>query len=242
MKTLTVTSRKGGAGKTTVSVSLALAAKQAGLKVVLADMDPLRSSSEILRTREEAPTMLVETTAAKLFVLQETCKRNGCDLLIIDTPTQPESEIVQCITKSDLVVAVARPTFLDIAAVKETIALVRRTGSPGLVVLNQCPPKRNGEEHAVVTATVERLQFGQLPVAQSVLRSRIAYQHAFASNCGVTEWDYESEAAADVLRLLAEISKQLLLPRGRKPAENARRRGGTSAVRVMQSALKRLVS
>jgi len=246
VKTVTVNSRKGGAGKTTVSVSLAMAARQAGLKVVLADMDPLRSSTEILRSREEAASMLIETNAGKLWVLQETCKRNGCDLLIIDTPTQPESEIVQCMNHSDLVLAVARPTVLDLAAVKETIALVQRTGAPGLVVLNQCPPMRNGEENPVVTQAVERLRFGQLPVAKSVLRSRIAYQHAFASNCGVTEWDAASDAAGDVLRLLAEISKHLTLPRARKIAEVAAaprsRRRGASPVRLMQTALKRLVS
>jgi len=248
VKTLTVNSRKGGAGKTTVSVSLAMAARQAGLKVVLADMDPLRSSSEILRSREEAASMLIEANAGKLWVLQEGCRRNGCDLLIIDTPTQPESDIVQCINHSDLILAVARPTFLDLAAVKETIALVQRTGAPGLVVLNQCPPMRSGEENPVVVEAIERLRFGQLPVAKSVLRSRIAYQHAFASNCGVTEWDAGSDAAGDVLRLLAEISRHMLLPRPHRigrvasVARKGKRRHGTSAVKAMQSALKRLVS
>jgi chromosome partitioning protein len=245
VKTITVNSRKGGAGKTTVSVSLAMAARQAGLKVVLADMDPLRSSSEILRSRAEAAAMLVEANAGKLWVLQEHCRKSGCDLLIIDTPTNPESEIVHCMTHSDLVLAVTRPTILDLAAVRDTIALVQRTPTPGLVVLNQCPPKRNGEENPVVTDAVQRLRFGKLPVAKAVLRSRLAYQHAFASNCGVTEWDLNSEAAAEVLWLLAEISKHLALA----PAKNAplprtlrRKPQGTSAVRAMQAALKRLVA
>ena len=37
MKTLAVLSRKGGAGKTTVAVNLALAARAMGIKAVLAD-------------------------------------------------------------------------------------------------------------------------------------------------------------------------------------------------------------
>jgi len=248
VKTITVNSRKGGAGKTTVSVSLAMAARQAGLKVVLADMDPLRSSTEILRSRAEASSMLIETNSGKLWVLQQTLIRNGCDLLVIDTPAHPEPEIVQCMLRSDLVLAVTRPSFLDLAAVRDTIALIQRTGVPGLVVLNQCPPRRNGEENPVVTDAVQRLRFGKLPVAKAVLRSRIAYQHAFANNCGVTEWDYSSEAATDVLWLLAEISKHLALPRDDKegppaPLPRALRRKprGHSAVRAMQTALKRLV-
>lgn len=245
MKTITVNSRKGGAGKTTVSVSLAMAARQAGLKVLLADMDPLRSSSEVLRSRAEAGSMLIETNAGKLWVLQENCRKSGLDLLIIDTPVSPEAEVVHCMTHSDLVLCVTRPTLLDLAAIRETIALVHRTPTPGLVVLNQCPPKRNGEENPVVTDAIQRLRFGKLPVAKAVLRSRLAYQHAFANNCGVTEWDFNSEAATEVLWLLAEISKHLALAPAKSaplPRSLRRRPQGSSAARALQNALRRLVS
>ena len=55
MKTLTVMSRKGGAGKTTVAVNLTLAARAAGIRAVLADADSLRSASEVLKGRDDAP-------------------------------------------------------------------------------------------------------------------------------------------------------------------------------------------
>ena len=55
----------------------------------------------------------------------------------------------------------------------------------------------------------ERLRFGHLPIAETRLRNRIAYQRAFAHNCAVTEWDPSGEAAAEVLRLLAEITNHL---------------------------------
>lgn len=239
MKTLTVLSRKGGAGKTTVSLSLALAARQAGLKVVVADIDPLHSAGEVLRSRDEAMSLLFETTAAKLFVLQDACRRNGCDLLIIDTPTGPEGDVILAVNMSDQALVVARPTSLDLAAVRDSIALVRRIGCPGLVVLNQCPPLRKGAEASVVDEAIERLHFGHMPVAKARLRSRMAYQHAFAHNCAVTEWDPSSEAAADVLRLLAEVSDQLMLSADAKAARPA---AGTGAapVRMMQGVLKRL--
>jgi chromosome partitioning protein len=211
MKTLTVLSRKGGSGKTTVSVSLALAARQAGLKVVLADVDPLQSAAEVVRARPEAPALLLESSAAKLFILQDACRQNGCDLLVVDTPTAPEPDILRAINVSDFCLAVARPTALDIAAIRQSTELIERAGCPGLVVLNQCPPLRNGREPALVREALERLEFSRLPIAKSRLRSRTAYQHAFANNSAVTEWDPASEAAADVLRLLAEITEQLML-------------------------------
>lgn len=211
MKTLTVLSRKGGAGKTTVSVSLALAAQQAGLKVVLADIDPLHSAAEVLRMRPEAAPLLVETSAGKLFTLKEASKRNGCDLLIVDTPTAPEPDIILAITIADLSLAVARPTTLDVAAVTQSSTLISRLGCPGIIVLNQCPPRRGEQEAILVQQAVAALSFSGIPLAKAKLRNRVAYQHAFAHNRAVTEWAPAGDAAADVLRLLAEITERLLL-------------------------------
>lgn len=239
MKTLAVISRKGGAGKTTVSLSIALAARQAGLKVVVADVDPLHSAGEVMRNRPEAASMLFETTASKLFILQDACRQNACDLLVVDTPTAPEADVLRAVNVADLCLAVARPTALDVAAVRESIALIRRAGHPGLVVLNQCPPLRSGEESEWVVQATERLRFGHLPVAAARLRSRIAYQRAFAHNCAVTEWDPSSDAAGEVLRLLAEISDQLMLtPGAQLPARAAPSASGP--VQLLRSALERL--
>lgn len=44
MKTVAIAVQKGGAGKTTIAVHLAVAAQQAGLRVALADTDPQGSA------------------------------------------------------------------------------------------------------------------------------------------------------------------------------------------------------
>jgi len=212
MKTVAVLSRKGGSGKTTVALSLALAAQQAGLRVVVADVDPLHSAGEVLRGRPEAPSLLIETTAAKLFVVQEACRGKSCDLLIIDTPTAPDADIILAANIADLCLAVTRPTTLDVAAVQHTVNLLRRMSCRGLVVFNQCPPLRNGVEPSLVDRAVEGLHFCGLPIAASRLRSRAAYQHAFTHKRSVTEWDASSDAAADIVRLLAEVTDRLLAP------------------------------
>jgi chromosome partitioning protein len=213
MKTLTVLSRKGGAGKTTVSLNLAFAARQAGLRTVLGDIDPLHSAGEVLRSRADAASFHFESTASKLFVLKDAAQRNGCDLLIVDTPASPDADIIVALNLSDFCVTVARPNYLDIAAIQHSLALTRQTGCNGLIVLNQCPPARGGRETAQVEQAIESLRFGHLPVARAKLRSRVAYQHAFAHSSAVTEWDPASEAAADVLRLLAEVSDHMALRR-----------------------------
>jgi len=209
MKTVSVLSRKGGAGKTTVSVNLGLAAMQQGLRVVVADIDPLRSASEVLRGRTEAASLLIETSARKLELLRETCASNGCDLLIIDTPTAPQEDIQRAVRAADLCLAVARPTRLDLAAIQQTITLLSQRRARAMVVLNQCPSMRGEEESDLVRHAFETLRDSGIPLAETRLRSRTAYQRAFAEGQSVTEWNASSDSAADVLRLLAEVQEQL---------------------------------
>lgn len=212
MKTLSVLSRKGGSGKTTIAVSLAVAARQAGLKVVLADVDPLRSAAVVLGGRPEASSLLLETTARKLPAVRDACRRKGCDLLIVDTPPAPEPDVQKAIQVADLCLAVARPSKLDLAAIQHTIETIARSRRPGMIVLNQCQASRAGSETMLTRQALATLQAGKLSVADVRLRTRSAYQHAFSRGQGVTEWDRGKEAGADVLRLLAEICAELRSP------------------------------
>lgn len=210
MKTIAVLSRKGGAGKTTLAVSLGIAAQQAGLKAVVADIDPLRSAAVVLGSRKDADSILIETTARKLKAVREACRRTRCGLLIIDTPPSPSNEVVKAIEIADFCLAVARPSALDLAAVEDTIELIGRHRRQGLVVLNQCPPARNGVEAGVTRRALERLEFSRLPVADSKIRSRLAYQQAASERLAVTEFAPHSEAALDLQRLLMEVGERIV--------------------------------
>jgi hypothetical protein len=128
MKTLVVTSRKGGVGKTTVAVNIALAAHHAGLRVLLADIDPQRSATDVLKARDKPGPSLIETAAGKLFQLHMTASREGVDLLVVDTPSTPEAEVALAMNIADLCVLVCRPNFLDIASVVRSSEAVRRLG------------------------------------------------------------------------------------------------------------------
>ena len=215
MKTLAVMSRKGGAGKTTVAVNLTLAARAMGVRAVLADADPMRSAHEVLKGREEAPTLLFETSASKLFALTEASRRAGCELLIIDTPAAPESDVAEAVKVADLCLAVARPTYLDLAAAVLSVAVIQRLGREGLIVLNQCAPSRAGVEPPSVLKAFEALRFANLPVAPTAVRARMVYQTAFAQGRSVLEIDAEGAAAREVRALFAHVWRRL---NGERPA------------------------
>ena len=215
VKTLAVVSRKGGAGKTTVSINLTLAARAMGVKAVLADADPQRSACDILKSRDEAASLIFETSAAKLFTLIEASRRAGAELLIIDTPATPEADVAEAVKVADLCLAVARPTYLDLAAAVKSVAIIQRLGKDGEIVLNQCAAPRNGVEPPQVVKAFQALRFAGLPVAPVALRSRVGYQTAFAQARSVLEMDGQEAAAAEVRALFSEVWRRL---RGEGPA------------------------
>jgi chromosome partitioning protein len=214
VKTLAVMSRKGGAGKTTVAVNLTLAARAMGVKAVLADADPLRSACEVLREREEAASLLFETSASKLFALTEACRRAGAELLIIDTPAAPEADVAEAVKLADLCLAVARPTYLDLAAAVRSVAIIQRLGREGVIVLNQCAAARHGVEPPAVVKAFEALRFAALPVSPVALRSRVIYQTAFAQRRSVLEIDAEGAASTEVRDLFRHVWRQITHERG----------------------------
>lgn len=209
VKTIAVVSRKGGAGKTTVAVNLTLAARAAGIKAVLADADPLRSASEVLRERDEAAGLLFETSSAKLFALTQASRRSGAELLIIDTPAAPESDAAEAVRCADLCLAVSRPTYLDIAAAVRSVAIINRLGREGMIVLNQCPPARAGVEPPTVVKAFDALRFAGLPVALTPLRARVVYQTAFDQGRSVMEIEGADQAAQEVRDLFDHAWRKL---------------------------------
>lgn len=215
MKTLTVMSRKGGAGKTTVAVNLALAARAMGVRTLLADADPMRSAQEVLRGREEGAGLLVETSASKLFTLTQASRRAGVDLLVIDTPAAPEADVAEAVKVADLCLAVARPTYIDLAAAVLSTSVIQRLGRDGMIVLNQCAPQRAGVEPPSVVKAFEALRFANLTVAPTAMRARMVYQTAFAQARSVLEIEPAGPAAQEVRALFAHVWRRL---HGERPA------------------------
>lgn len=209
MKTLAVMSRKGGAGKTTVAVNLTLAARAMGVRAVLADADPMRSACEVLRGREGSDALLFETSAAKLFALTQAAQRAGAELLIIDTPAAPEVDVAEAVKVADLCLAVARPTYIDLAAAVLSVAVIQRLGRDGLIALNQCAPARNGVEPPQVVKAFEALRFASLPVAPIALRSRIVYQTAAAQARSVLEMENGAAAAREIRDLFTHVWRHM---------------------------------
>ena len=205
MRTIAVIARKGGSGKTTVALNLAIAAHRRGLKTVVADSDPQRSSVDLLRRRQAGPPV-VATSGRELFALQAASARNGVDALIIDTPAAEEGEVSNAIVLADLSLFVVRPTLVDFYSLARTLKLVRHLHKPAMVVLNQAPHPRGGVEPPAVRTAQAALEHLRLPVSPAILRTRAAYQSALARGCSAEE--YLDEAAAREIEHLWSVVRQ----------------------------------
>jgi len=218
MRTIAVIARKGGSGKTTVAVHLTIAAHLRGRKTLLADSDPQRSSSMVLKARRELGPASVETSGPNLFSLQVSAQRAGVDTLVIDTPAGAEDELAHAIVLSDVSLLVLRPTFLDFAAAVRTAEVMRRLRKPSMIILNQAPAARSGVEPPTVKKAQEALRLMRLPVAPTILRARSIYQAAIESGCSVEEFSTPNPGADEIAELWGFIER---LTFGVQPPESA---------------------
>jgi chromosome partitioning protein len=85
MKTIAIISQKGGAGKTTVAIHLAVAAEHRGMNTALFDLDPQASASSWADKRNQPVPAVVSAQAARLPGLLKQAEAQSADLVIIDS-------------------------------------------------------------------------------------------------------------------------------------------------------------
>jgi chromosome partitioning protein len=222
MRTIAVIALKGGSGKTTVATHLALAAHLRGLKTLVADIDPQRSTTEVLKARGVNGPQCVAMSGQDLFSAQIAAVGAGMDLMMIDTAAGAIEDVGQAVVLADLVVLVVRPTLLDIAATVRTLDVVRRLKKWAVVVVNQAPVARDGVEPPVVKRALRALDYMQLHIAPTLLRSRAVYQTALETGRSAEE-AADATAAREVADLWTYIERLAYAPRDTEQAAAAER-------------------
>jgi chromosome partitioning protein len=176
LRTIAVVALKGGSGKTTIATHLALAAYLRGVDTLVVDIDPQRSTTEVLAARAEPGPDCIESSGAKLLAAKFAAGGLRKQLLIIDTAAGALEDASEAIVLADLTVLIVRPTLLDISALARTMTLVRLLQKPSLVVVNQAAAARGGVESPLVKRALRALNYMRAPVAPVIVRARSVYQ------------------------------------------------------------------
>jgi chromosome partitioning protein len=207
MRILSLASQKGGSGKSTLAGSLAVAARQAGERVVVVDLDPQGSLAEWGRHRETKDIIFREVEPANLVRwVAETRKVASVSLVVLDTAGTFGPEVDAALKQSDFILVPVRPSALDLRAARPTVerieALQRRFG----FVLNATNPVTQGRTADALAA----LEAGGLvapPIAD-----RTDFRDAAASGLGVTEVNPTGKAASEIEALWQWTKAQMENP------------------------------
>src|ERR1700712_3402481 len=135
MRCLALVSQKGGAGKTTLALHLAVAARLAGLAVAVVDLDPQSSAWKWSERRGDHPKV-VTATAEQLESVKSTAENGGIDLLIVDSAPHADRPALVACKAADFVMIPCRASIVDIDAIGATFDLTSITQRRAAVVFN----------------------------------------------------------------------------------------------------------
>ena len=213
MRSIALLTRKGGAGKTTLTASLAVAAAAAGEKVIAFDLD---SQGSLVRWSERrkaanAPNSVViepleSERLPQLPAIFEGLAGVGFTVAVFDTAEADRGALSLVIDPVDLCLLPARPTRLDVDATAATFRSVFLAKRSAAFVLNQCPSTYRSLRAS--EAGEQLIRLGVL--AEPMLPASIDFQDAIAAGLGVTEYARGGKAAQEIEALWHWIGARLM--------------------------------
>lgn len=223
MRIWSVVSQKGGSGKTTIVLHLAVAAVSDGLAVSVIDLDAQKSAeqwSELreARTRTDEPA-IVHGTAQNLNGMLDAARKTRTGLVIVDTPPQVDKSMIYAAAVADIVIVPTRTGILDQFSLKDTLDyLMHVNAATKAVVLLNAPSK-----DAVAKAEIARIaaEFN-VPVLRTPLEDHVDLAKSLAAGHGITEGrsvrGKPAAAIREIYRELSEIDKKRMKPKARMSA------------------------
>ena len=217
MRTIAILSQKGGAGKTTVAVNLAVAAEMAGERCAIIDLDPQASSTSWGDSRSKDTPAVVSAQASRLPQVLEAANTGGASLAIIDTAPHSESASLATARLADFILIPCRPAILDLRAINHTIDLVRIAGKPAAVLLNCVPARGSLAEEAIQAVKGYGIDIAPVQIGQ-----RAAYLHSLTAGLASQEYEPDGKAAAEIQQLYVWTCRQVGVYDERQEAQPVR--------------------
>jgi chromosome partitioning protein len=205
MRTISLVTQKGGSGKSTLASCLAVAAQEAGERVFIIDMDPLKTLVNWSKLRGEADIPVEIVPGGKLTPVLNMLEKKGVTLVIIDTPGTSSPATEAAMRHSDLVIIPARPNVFDLWASETTRKVARQLRREYAFVLNQCPPANQSARVEQGAKALEAMGGLLTPL----ISARVDFQEAARNGWGVSEINPNGDAAEDIRKLWSSIKRRM---------------------------------
>jgi chromosome partitioning protein len=207
VRTWALVSQKGGSGRSTLTVHLAVAAVEAGKTVLVVDIDPQKNALRWSSVRgKDKPPLIIGAIVPELDRILANAETQGADLAIIDTSPRADRDSIEIARKSDVVIVPARASIFDIPAAEDTMELLKAAGmdSKAVIVLNAIAARTHEGEDA---AAFLKEKYGLEPFR---IGERTDFRQALNNGLGITEYTPKSKATQELLNLYNAIERLTL--------------------------------
>jgi chromosome partitioning protein len=221
MFTISLIGQKGGTGKTTIALGLAVAAARAGHATAIIDLDPQASAAKWKDRREAENPAVVSAQASRLKPALDTARSGGVDFVFIDTAGRKDDSALNAARASDLVLIPTRPSIVEVETLPEVNDLLRLAGSPPAFVLLNCVHPSAGHRGLIDVHQAIKQLF-DLTVSPVHICQRSAYAEAPTSGQSPQELDADGKAADELKRLFDFTCEFVNTGKGDHGVENSR--------------------
>lgn len=205
MRTIAFASQKGGCGRSILAACVAVAAKEAGERVFVLDMDPKGSLMRWSARRGDTNLPVRALPSARLRGALRALARRKFTLVVIDTPVLESPIALAAIEAADVLLVPARPSTFDIWTSEVTGRRLKIMDKEFAFLLNQCPPANQSLRVQEAVAALSAIG----AVLRPHIRAGVIYWEAATRGMGVTEIEPKSEAAKEIRSLWRAIQRKL---------------------------------
>lgn len=196
---------KGGTGKSTVVFNLGMWRLMRGHKVVICDLDPQRTVTDVAAIREE------DELEPVLPVAHDLPARMAANTeYLIDVGLSDMAAMADAIRTADRIVVPVSPSQADIWATQRFLEIVRQergeAGMPPILgFLNRADPHPRSRENAEAMVALKVLP--GITALRPKLVQRLAFRRSFSEGLSVEELEPRGKAAAELNALARAIYK-----------------------------------